>query len=228
MARASSRARIALLAILSLTAVALIVVAAVYAASSDDEGTPSPVHLGPSYTEGIIGTWRRVNPLFATTEFDRDLVQLVFRGLVELGPDGSIEPGLANLPSISDDGKRITFFLQEDLKWSDGAPLTSGDIAFTIGLLQAPDFRGDGDLAQAWSGVLVETPDPETVIVTLEQSHAPFVARFATLGILPRHLLANASAMEAMDDPFNSRPIGAGPFAVKRLDSDRVHLVPNP
>ena len=46
-----------------------------------------------SYTEGIAGTWQRVNPLFASAnDVDQDLSALVFAGLVRAGADGTIEP----------------------------------------------------------------------------------------------------------------------------------------
>ena len=61
---------------------------------------------GSSYVEGVSGTWQRVNPLFASAnEVDADLSQLVFSGLVRIGPDGRVLSDLADLPQITDDGR---------------------------------------------------------------------------------------------------------------------------
>ena len=40
---------------------------------------------------------------------------------------------------ISEDGLTITLHLRDDIKWSDGEPLTSDDIKFTIEVLSNPD-----------------------------------------------------------------------------------------
>lgn len=228
MPRGRRRARLFIL--LAAGTVAAGALTAVVALSRNREGGgASPVvPTGASYSEAVVGTWQRVNPLIAATEVDRDLVALVFAGLVTLGPDATVRPGLADLPLVGENGRDLTFHLKPNLRWSDGAPLTSADVAFTIGLLRAPGFRGDPALAEAWSAVEVTAPDAETVILRLPYANAPFLARWATIGIVPRHVLEGASAQGLVDHPFNSRPIGAGPYIVRSLTSQEARLVPNP
>src|SRR4028119_1210387 len=56
----------------------------------------------------------------------------IYEGLVaENGLTGVIEPALAQQWEISPDKRRIVFTLRENLKWSDGAPLTPDDVVFT-------------------------------------------------------------------------------------------------
>ena len=184
---------------------------------------------GGTYVEGVAGTWQRVNPLFSSTnEVDQDLSQLVFAGLVRLGPAGEVLPDLASVPQVSEDGKTYTFALREGLKWHDGAPLTSADVAFTIRALTSPDFKGEPSLVDPWLGVEVETPDATTVVFRLKQAYAPFLARQATLGILPQHLLANLPATALFEAPFNAAPIGSGPYRLRSLDSREAVLEANP
>ncbi|MGE5596363.1 MAG: peptide ABC transporter substrate-binding protein, partial [Hyphomicrobiales bacterium] len=179
-----------------------------------------------TYTEGVAGTWQRINPIFSTTnEVDQDLASLVFAGLVKLGPDGSLMPDLADLPQVSDDGRTYTFRLKSGLKWQDGVPLTSRDVAFTIAKVQENGFRGDPVLADAWSDVQVEIPDDRTVVFHLTDPAAPFVARNATLGIIPEHILGNLSADQLYDAPFNAKPIGAGPFRLDSIDQHSATLI---
>lgn len=183
----------------------------------EDGAAPAP---DGAYVEGVAGTWKRVSPLFATTnEVDQDLAQLVFSGLVRLGPAGEVMPDLAALPHVSDDGKTYTFRLRRGVRWHDGAPLTSADVAFTIEALTSPDFKGEPSLADPWLGVEVETPDELTVEFKLRQPYAPFLARHATLGILPRHLLGGLSGAQLLEAPFNAAPIGSGPYRLRSLDS---------
>ena len=125
-----------------LGAAALVAVLALYMGVSDRDGVIGS--QGEVYSEAVAGTWQRVNPLFSNTnEVDADLSQLVFSGLVRLGPDGQVQPDLAELPQLSDEGRTYTFKLRKNLVWTDGQPLTASDVEFTIRRLMAPDFRGD-------------------------------------------------------------------------------------
>jgi peptide/nickel transport system substrate-binding protein len=181
-----------------------------------------------AYVEGVAGTWQRVNPIYASlNEIDQDLSQLVFAGLVRVGPDGTIQPDMADLPQISDEGRTYTFHLRKNLTWQDGVPVTSRDIAFTISRLTDPDFKGDTTLSEAWLGIDVETPDPSTVVFRLKQASAPFLARNTTIGILPEHLLQGLNATQLFDAPFNAAPVGSGPYRLQSLDSRQATLVAN-
>lgn len=205
-------------------------VAAVLAASAAlalrVSGNDSVV-LAPTsnYTEGMAGTWQRINPLFVSAnEVDADLAALVFSGLVRLAPDGRVVPDLAELPTVSEDGRTYTFTLRDNARWHDGAPVTSLDVEFTLDLITDPDFR-DPLLAEGWLGTEVEAPDERTVIVRLRQASAPFLARSATVGILPEHLLRGVSPGELTNSSFNAQPIGSGPYRVESLSSQEAKLV---
>jgi peptide/nickel transport system substrate-binding protein len=88
-----------------------------------------------------------------------------------------------------------------------------------------PGFRGDPQLAAAWIEVEVEARNPETVVLRLPQPSSPFLARTATLGILPEHLLRDMSAEELERATFNSRPVGSGPYRLDTMDSREARLV---
>ncbi|WP_322795416.1 peptide ABC transporter substrate-binding protein [Tepidiforma sp.] len=184
---------------------------------------------GTSYSEAVVGTWQRINPLYVNAnEVDRDLSALVFSGLMRIGPDGQAVPDLAaEAPEVSDGGTVYTFRLRSNARWHDGEAVTSRDVAFTVGILKDPGF-GDPALAEGWLGVEVETPDDRTVVLRLRQPSAPFLARTATVGILPEHLLGGKSADALENDPFNARPVGSGPYRLESLDSQAATLTANP
>lgn len=188
-------------------------------------GSGSTLSGSTSYTEAVAGSYQRINPLFASTnDVDSDLSKLVFAGLVRIGPDGTVEPDMADLPQLSSDGQTYTFKLKKDLKWQDGVPVTSRDVAFTIAQLTDPDFKGDPSLAEGWIGVDVSTPDDSTFVAHLKQPSAPFLARNATIGILPQHLLGGLSAAALFDAPFNTAPIGTGPYRLTAIDTREAQL----
>ncbi len=193
-----------------------------------DEGNGRVLPGGFTYTEGVAGTWLRINPFFATTnEVDDDLSHLIFSGLTRPGPDGEVLPDLAESWEIDDRGLAYTFKLRKDLRWHDGEPLTSRDVSFTIQTLLDPAFPGDPALAEAWLGMEIETPDDTTVVVRLPEPYAPFLARNATQGILPEHLLGELSVAELVDAPFNAAPVGSGPYRLQSLESRQAVLSAN-
>ena len=212
----------------------LAVIAAAGALALRISGNEGVVLTGSaSYSEGVAGTWQRVNPLFTSgNDVDADLAQLVFSGLVRIGPDGSVEPDLAELPEITDEGRTYTFKLRRNLQWHDGQPLTARDVLYTVQVVTSPDFGGDQVLSEGWRGAEFEAPDDQTFVVRLRQASGPFLARSATVGILPEHLLASVPVGQLQDAPFNASPIGTGPYRVEALDSrearlaayDRYHL----
>ena len=89
-----------------------------------------------------------VSPLTARTQVDRDLVALVFSGLVRNGPGGTIVPDLAESWSVDPTGTTWTVVLRDDARWHDGEPVTSADVAFTIKTLQDPAYSGPS--ASSW------------------------------------------------------------------------------
>jgi peptide/nickel transport system substrate-binding protein len=215
-----------LIAVILFGAGALAAGLALYLRLSGDEGVVIPESI--TYTEALTGTWEHLNPLFAgENPVDQDLSALLFSGLIRIGPEGAPLPDLAELPQVSDDGRTYTFRLRANLRWHDGQPLTSRDVAFTITRVQEPGFRGAAELADAWAGVSIETPDSQTVVITLQEASAPFLARYATLGILPEHLLRGVSSDALRDGPFNQRPVGSGPYRLASLDSREAVLSAN-
>ena len=110
---------------------------------------------GGTYTEGVIGQPRFINPVYANSDVDRDLVQLIFSGLMKYDENLQIVPDLVKgYPEIEEDGKVYKFYLKENLSWQDKTPLTADDIIFTVKTIQNPDFKSP--LQANWVGVEVE------------------------------------------------------------------------
>ena len=81
--------------------------------------TPTPTDAAPTpaptvYREGVIGAWSSLTPISARTTADREIVSLVFSGLVRLGREGSLLPDLAADWKVEEDGARYTFRIRPD------------------------------------------------------------------------------------------------------------------
>ena len=182
---------------------------------------------GGAYVEGIAGEPSVVNPLYASfNEVDRDLSSLLFAGLVRLGPKGEVQPDLADIPNVTQDGLTYIFNLQPGLFWHDGETLDVEDVLFTIETIKASGFDGDPVLADLYRDVVVEASGDLTIVMTLEQPFAPFLARAATVGILPAHLLSGVEPSALREHRFNRQPVGSGPFRLVELTEASATLAP--
>lgn len=184
--------------------------------------------FGGTYAEGIVGSPMAINPLLASfNDPDRDLAALLFSGLTMINGRGEAVPDLAESWQLSDNGRVYTFRLRQSIRWHDGTPFSPQDVAFTVKLIQAPDFPGNPDFALIWKSVRVEILDDLTLRFTLAQPYSSFPS-FASVGILPSHLLKDIPVAELAANPFNARPVGTGPFRVKEATIDRFVLERNP
>ena len=168
-----------------------------------------------------MGRPSSVNPLTARTQADRDLVALVYRGLVRLGPDGAIVPDLAERVEVNSAGTSYTFVLRDDALWQDGVAVTADDVAFTVGVLQDPAYSGPR--AASWAGVELEVIDSRTVRFDLVAPLGGFL-QAATQPLVPAHLLRGVPVDRLSDDPFNEHPVGNGPFRLVSWSNDEATL----
>lgn len=190
--------------------------------------TVAQADYGGTYIEGIAGTPNIVNPLFNQfNPVDRDLSALIFNGLARADERGVIKPDLARNWEISPDGLIYTFTLRSDVTWSDGAPFSAADVIYTVQTIQSSEYPGLTDIASLWRTVAITEVNPTTVRMQLSEPFAPFLD-YATIGILPSHLLQDISAADLPTAQFSRQPIGTGPFVLDELTTDHATLSPNP
>jgi peptide/nickel transport system substrate-binding protein len=192
-------------------------------ASLPPEPSASPVDEARPYVEGAMGAPVSVTPLTARTQVDRDLVALVYAGLVRNGPSGTIVPDLAERWSVDKTGATWTVDLRADARWHDGQPVTADDVVFTIETLQDPDYVGPA--ATSWSEVTVAAVSPTRVTFTLQTPLGGFLQAL-TQPIAPAHILAEVPIDLLPEHPFGQQPIGSGPFALVELTTTSASLVP--
>jgi peptide/nickel transport system substrate-binding protein len=172
---------------------------------------------GGVYTEGIIGSLGRLNPILDLyNAADRDVDRLLYSGLIRFDARGMPQEDLIESMGISRDGLFYNFSLRSDAVWHDGRPLTSEDVIFTIDLMRSEELPVPEDVRALWETVEVEALDDHTLQFRLPEPYAPFLD-YLTFGILPRHLLGDLSPAELVDAPFNLEPVGSGPYRFEQL-----------
>lgn len=135
----------------------------------------------------------------------------VTEGLLKYDYDLTPQPQLATAWEISPDGTVYTFRLRRGVKWHDGKPFTSADVAYSIALLRKIHPRGRNTYANVTA---IDTPDDHTVALRLSRP-APYLIRafVATeTPIVPRHVYEGT---DPLSHPATSAPIGTGPFKFK-------------
>ncbi len=178
---------------------------------------------GGFYTEGIIGRPRFINPIYASSnDADRDLVELIFSGLMKYDAEGKIVPDLTKNYEIKEDGKVYEFSLKDNVFWHDGKRLSVDDIIFTIDTIQNPDYKSP--LRVNWLGVDVEKIDDSTLRFSLKNPYPTFLEN-ATLKILPKHIWENIPAQNFPLTDFNFEPIGTGPYRFKNFTRDQLGYI---
>ena len=138
--------------------------------------------------------------------------------LVEIAPDGEIEPLLAEDWEQSDDGLTYTFHLVE-AEFHDGAALTADDVVFSFERAMDPDtahpFAGDFAPVER-----VEALDDRTVEVELAEFSNNWLYN---MGRSPGIIYA-----EEHVDTLAEAPVGTGPFEIDEwVRGDRIELVAN-
>lgn len=164
---------------------------------------------------------RSLNPLLLEGPTASWVGSLMFSFLLTDGPSGDQVPDVATaVPTlanggISPDGVRVVYHLRKDVRWEDGAPLTARDCVFTYRAVMNPN--NDIPSHYGYEDIrAVRALGPYTLEVLLRHPSRDVVTNFLALDgnypIMPEHLLARYSSLNAID--YDERPIASGPYRV--------------
>ncbi|MFC4624558.1 ABC transporter substrate-binding protein [Daeguia caeni] len=155
---------------------------------------------------------RNLNPAIVASNGVFFVASKVIEPLAEASFDGEngLSPRLATHWEGSDDGLTATFRLRKGVKWHDGTPFTSADVAFSAMDVWKP-LQNLGRLVFN-SLTKVETPDEHTAVFHFAEP-TPFQlirnALPALTAVLPKHVFEGT---DIATNPANERLIGTGPF----------------
>lgn len=202
------RTRIGLFAALALVATMLL-------ASTAPQAAVGATHKRVTFTVAFTSDVDSLNPFLGVEATSYELWALTYDMLVNYSmKDMSPTPGLAKSWDTSADGKTWTFHVRDNVKWSDGQPLTAADVAFTYNRVLHGTIE-----ASNWSSYLnnvakVTAPDAHTVVLTLSKPNA--VLPLLPIPIVPKHIWQGVTekAMKSYAaEPKPGQPVvGSGPF----------------
>ncbi len=177
---------------------------------------PQPTS-GGVYTEALIGSMSRFNPLLdRNNAADRDVDKLLFSGLIRFDSRGMPLPDLAESWGTSQDGTIYNFSIRPNAVWHDGQPVTTDDVIFTIDLIKSDISFYPQDVKALWDAVEIRRMDEKTMQFRLPEPFVPFLD-YLTFGLLPQHILGAVPVDQILNAEFNLSPVGSGPYQFDHL-----------
>jgi oligopeptide transport system substrate-binding protein len=183
------------------------------------------------------------DPALAYDTSSISAIEMIYTGLVQLDDKYQIHPQLAQSWQQSSDGLTWTFHLRPNLKFSDGTPLTSADIIYSIDRALQPatkstvapiylDLIRDSDKLlggriQSLINDSLLAPDPNTVVIQTKKNAAYFLSMLA----YPSSFVVEKSLIDTYGANFTDHLNlggGDGPFKVLQyVHGKEIDFVPN-
>ncbi len=201
-------------------------VALFFAVLTAQAGCSAPSRSAPESTVrfDLAADPLNLNPLFLSPDaasVEQQIARLVFEPFIDFDARGRPVPALLReIPTrdngeLSADGRTIRYRLRPNVEWSDGRPVTSRDVLFTLQAILDPrnpvrSHEGYDLIDRAYA------PDSRTVVFHLKHPWAPAVMTYFSNGfspqfVLPVHVLAAQTPLERA--AFNGAPnVGDGPY----------------
>jgi ABC-type transport system substrate-binding protein len=182
----------------------------------------SPAY-GGSYTEGVVGQPRFINPIYGeTNDIDRTLIGLIYSGLMTYDKNGKIINDLVKSYQISDNGKTYVFQLKDNLYWQDGMPLTADDVIYTIKTIQNSDYKSP--LRANWIDIDAEKISDSSFALALGSPYNSFLEN-CTIKIIPQHIWKNVLPENFALSSYNLQPVGSGPYNFSNLQETNKSFI---
>ncbi|HSJ87545.1 MAG TPA: peptide ABC transporter substrate-binding protein, partial [Anaerolineales bacterium] len=184
---------------------------------------PQP-EQGGVYTEGLVGSLGRLNPLLDwNNSADRDVDRLLFSGLVKFDEHGLPQKDLAAAWGVAQDGTVYNFSIRDNAVWHDGKPVTSDDVIFTIDRMKSAGSLYPQDVKDLWGKIEVTKLNDKTLKFQLSEPFVPFMD-YLTFGVLPKHLLESVPPDQMATADFDINPVGSGPYKFDHLLIDKGQI----
>jgi peptide/nickel transport system substrate-binding protein len=189
----------------AMMAVAVLAVVAAAPAGS----TTKPIAFNVGDTQGIDS----MNPIVGVTVPAYEAWNIQYATLTDKSPkDFTTIPGLAKSWKGSADGRTWTYTLRPNLKWSDGQPLTSEDIAYTVNRARKEEWL---NYTSVVANLTASAPNPSTVVI--KSSVADPKLPTMDVYIVPKHIWEKQDAKavtkyDALDG------VGSGPFVLDHFE----------
>jgi oligopeptide transport system substrate-binding protein len=208
-------------------------------------GEMEPTAPPPPAPHALRVSWREpltLDPNLCWDSYSSTVIFELFSGLVELTPEMGVVPDVAHSWEVLDGGRKYVFHLRDDVRWSDGGPVTAEDFEYGWKRVLGPatgarqvtllyDVQGarayhQGEVVDP-DRVGVRALDELTLVVELEEPTGYFLSLLThqiTFPV-PRHVVQARGA--AWTEPANV--VTNGPFRLAAWErGESMSLERNP
>ncbi len=190
------------------------------------QGSYRSIDTSASRGGEIVGSLRvepRTFNRIVSRDQGADLLSLLTQGrLVRVNRSTfELEPWLADRWESSQDGLTHTLHLRSGVTWSDGQPLSSADVAFSLEVAtHDPASVLAESLLVGGKAIHATTPDAQTVVLTFAATSGLGLRLLDNLPILPKHKLESAAKAGQFASAWNTKTppsevVGTGPFILR-------------
>jgi peptide/nickel transport system substrate-binding protein len=174
-----------------------------------------------------------LNPIYSNQWFSAITTQLWLKSLWSFDPDNNPVPEIAaEVPTqenggMSEDGLVLTVKLRDDVKWSDGEPVTAQDFVFTYEMYMAESNIVASRYPYEDYVSSIEATDDHTLVINFSEPFAGWLTLLFQYGVLPEHVLRPVFEEAGTLDTaaWNTAPtVGVGPFVFKEWQTDS-HII---
>ena len=180
---------------------------------------------GGLFRQAITGSFDTVNPFIVKGQKAVSISTYVFESMMSrnYGEAFTVYGLLAESIDVSPDRNRMTFVLRSQARFSDGTPVTSADVVYSLETLRdhgLPRFKTYYSKIKT-----IETPDARTIVMTQDQGDRELPLIMGLMPILPKHYWEKRNFEESTLDPV----MGSGPYVLSEIKpGERVSLRKNP
>lgn len=171
------------------------------------QGTPV---IGGTLIWGHSETTQNLDMHQTGTASSSRVLQNIHNALLTVDKDLKLVPQLAESWEVAPDGLAYTFRLRPNVKFHNGATMTSADVKYSFERVKDP-ATGAVNFEVFNSVAAIETPDDLTVVIRMSKVNAPFLSRLAENG-------AGAIMPKDSGPTQGTNPTGAGPFRFVKYD----------
>jgi len=197
-------------------------VAMAVTACGGNSGSTSGTKIGGTLVVGRTADIDLLDPHKATAFQTVQSLEQIYDTLVGFDKDLNLIPRLATKWTYSNGNQTVTLNLRTGVKFQDGTPFSSADVAASLARILDPKTAA---VARSNLALIskVETPDANTVILTLSSPNVAVVTAMADDNT------AILSAKDIAAGTVNTAPNGTGPFKfLKWTPNQQLELVRNP
>ncbi len=176
------------------------------------------------FVSAALGDASVLLPVLASDSPSLDITRLIFNGLVKYDKNAQLVGDLAERWEVSEDNRKIRFYLRKGVKWHDGAPFDAFDVEYTYKVYVDPKTP------TSWATDFMKIRelrvlDSHTLEVIYDEPYAPALESWEQ-GVLPRHLLQGKDITKS---PLQRSPVGTGPYKFLSWETgEKICLTANP